>query len=197
MLFDWMKKLHTYAGLLSYAAMVVWGITGIHAVFLPAPDAWREPAPTSVRRVAWVAPGNLDDAALAEAMLAASDLRMVGQPVLRKRDAQHNLGFAVFGPNGRRDLRYLEEQQVLVVEERQNSVVEFLSVVHAGSTRRGPPDAAARVWGFYNEMANWSLVFLTLSGLYLWLATRPRLRWAWMTFGAAMLSFVALWLATR
>ncbi|MDZ7639246.1 MAG: hypothetical protein U5J83_13510 [Bryobacterales bacterium] len=102
------------------------------------------------------APGNLDDKALAEDAAAASGLRTIGRPALHKRDAQQNLTFAVFGPNGRRDITYLESEGKLRVEIKQNSVVEFLSASHAGSSRRGPPEWGARVWGIYNEFANWA-----------------------------------------
>jgi hypothetical protein len=67
--------------------------------------------------------------------------------------------------------------------------------MHTGRTRNGPPDLPARVWGFYNEFSVWAFFFLTFSGLYLWLATRPRLRWAWMTAAAAITIFAALWMA--
>ena len=46
-------------------------------------------------------------------------------------------------------------------------------------------------------MANWAFGFLTLTGLYMWLATRPRLVWAWVTFGAATVVFGLLWMVTR
>ncbi len=48
-MFTWVKRLHMYAGLLTFIAFVVWGITGIHAVFLPTVDNWEEPSPTEKR----------------------------------------------------------------------------------------------------------------------------------------------------
>jgi hypothetical protein len=35
-IFAYAKKLHMYAGLLTFSAFLVWGITGVEAVFLPA-----------------------------------------------------------------------------------------------------------------------------------------------------------------
>lgn len=196
-MFAWIKKLHMYAGLFTFTAFVVWGVTGIHAVFLPSPGDWKEPEPTEIREVAWKAPGSLDDQALAEAAAEASGLKTIGAPVLRKRDAERNLTFAVFSPSGRRDLTVLEEEGKIRIAIRQNSLAEFLSASHTGSSRRGPPETAARIWGLYNEFANWAFLLMTLSGIYLWLATRPRIVWAWATLGLAAGVFVALWWGTR
>lgn len=196
-MFAWIKKLHMYAGLLTYTAFIVWGVTGIHAVFLPAADNWKEPLPTEVREVSWKAPANLDDKALSVAATAASGLRSIGNPVLRKRDEQQNLTFAVFGPSGRRDLTYVESEGKIRVEIKQNNIVEFLSGVHAGSSRRGPPELASRIWGIYNEFSNWAFLFMTFTGIYLWLATRPKMVWAWATFGSATVIVAALWWGTR
>ncbi len=196
-MFAWIKKLHMWAGLLTYTAMIVWGVTGIHAVFLPSPDNWRQPEPTQVRMVPWQAPGDADDKALSELVVAASGLKSVGNPVLRKRDAEQNLTFAVFGPSGRRDLTYLESEGKIRIAVRQNDLVGFVSVVHAGSSRRGPPELPARVWGYYNEFSIWAFFLMTLSGIYLWLATRPKIVWAWATLGLAGVVFVALWWGTR
>jgi hypothetical protein len=196
-MFAWIKKLHIWAGLLSYTAFIVWGVTGIHAVFLPSPNNWRQPTPTEVRTVSWKAPGTADDKALADLMVAASGLKTVGAPVLRKRDGEQNLTFAVFSPSGRRDLTYLESESKIRIALRQNNLVGFLSAVHAGSSRRGPPELPARVWGYYNEFSIWAVFFMTLSGIYLWLATRPKVVWAWATLGLAGVVFVALWWGTR
>ena len=186
-----------YAGLLTFTAFVVWGVTGIHAVFLPAPGTEGEPATTAVREIPWRAPGNLDDKTLSVAAVEVSGLRAVGRPVLHRRDAGQNLTFAVFGPTGRSDLTYLESAGKLRVEIKGNSFADFLSVSHAGSTRRGPPEWGARVWGVYNEFANWAFLLMTLSGIYLWLATRPKIVWAWATFGLTAILIAALWWGTR
>ena len=196
-MFTWIKRLHMYAGLLTFTAFVVWGITGIHAVFLPSADNWEEPSPTEVREIAWKSPGNLDDKALSRVAIEASGLQAIGAPLLHRRDDQQNLAFAVFGPNGRRDITYLEREEKLRVEIRQNNLVEFLSGSHAGSSRRGPPNWSARVWGIYNEFSNWAFLLMTISGIYLWLASRPRIVWAWTTLALAALFVMALWWGIR
>ncbi len=197
LMFEWIKKFHTYAGLLTFTAFIVWGITGIHAVFLPSPGNWRPPDVTRVLEVPFDAQGDLDDEALALRVFEASGVKMSRPPNRTRRDSSHNLAFTLYTPNGRRDVTYLEAERKIRVEVRQNNVAGFLSSMHTGSSRRGPTDLSARVWGYYNEFSNWAFCFMTLSGLYLWLATRPRLAWAWLTFGGACVLATALWIVTR
>jgi hypothetical protein len=47
--YEWVRRLHMYSGLLTFMAFVVWGVTGIHAVFLAPPDQYRPPPVSSVR----------------------------------------------------------------------------------------------------------------------------------------------------
>ena len=50
-MYHWMRKIHMYAGLLSFTALLVWGITGIHAVLLPSPGNWKQPPVSAVSTV--------------------------------------------------------------------------------------------------------------------------------------------------
>jgi hypothetical protein len=196
-MYEWTRRLHNYAGLLTFTALIVWGVTGIHAVFLPSPGNWVPEKVSESWEVLYEAPGNLDDKALSLAAFAASGIKMSSPPPQHRRDENNNLSFSVYTPSGRRDLTYLEAERKIRVEVRQNDLFGFLSSMHAGSSRRGPPGFSARVWGYYNEFANWSFGFMTLTGLYLWLATRPRLMWAWITCGIAVTVCAALWMMTR
>lgn len=196
-MFDWVKKLHIYAGLLTYTAFIVWGVTGIHAVFLPSPGNWKPPEVSDVQEISFEAPGDLDDKELAVRVYEAMDVPMTRPPNNARRDDDHNLTFMLWSANGRRDVTYLESERRIRVEVRPSNLAGFLSAMHTGSSRRGPPDLSARVWGYYNEFANWAFCFMTLSGLYMWLATRPRLVWAWLSFGGAVVFFAALWMVTR
>jgi len=196
-MYEWTKKLHMYAGLLTFTAFVVWGITGIHAVFLPAPGSWQPPEVSERRSVALEAPGDLDDEALARHIFDAVDIPLAGGHYDVHRDEDANLAFFVFTVNGRRDVTYLEDRGQVLIAQRENTLGGFLSSMHTAHSRRGPAALPARVWAWYNEISTWAFLFMTLSGVYLWLATRPGLRWArWVTAATVALA-VLLWLATR
>ena len=83
------------------------------------------------------------------------------------------------------------------MDVRQNSIFGFLSTMHTAFSRRGPQTQAARLWGYYNEFSAWAFLFMIVSGLYLWLDTRPGMRWAQLIAATSIGCSVVLWLATR
>lgn len=191
------EKIHMYAGLFTFMAFVVWGVTGIHAVFLPAPGQYQPPEISEVRELPYRAEGNLDDKALARKIHEFVAIPLAGGHYNVHRDSEHNLAFFVFTVSGRREVTYLEERQTVRIAVRQNSLMQFLSSMHTSNSRRGPRVLAAQMWGFYNEFSTWAFTFMTLSGVYLWLASRPGLRWAQLLAGASAAMFVVLWMVTR
>ena len=196
-MYRWVQRIHMYAGLLTFTAFVVWGVAGIESVFLPAPGEWAPPEVAETVEVPFEAPGDLDDKALAERIKQALAPPMTGNPALVARNADGNLEFKLFSPNGRRDVVYLEDRDAVRMENRRVGLPGYLSWMHAASRRRSPDAAAAKAWGLYNEISLWAFVFMTFSGVYLWLATRSRMRWAWWTSAAGAAVFAALWFAVR
>ncbi len=195
-MFAWLRRLHMHAGLFAFTAFVVWGLTGITAAFLPSPDARVEDPVVRTREVAFRAPEGVDDRVLARRVYDAAGVAMSVPPRGGVRDADGNLVLHLETPNGRRDVTYRPAEGRIRVDYRAGDLALFVSEMHEGSLRRGPPDWPARTWRVYNEVAAWSFVFMTLTGIYLWLATRPKLRWAWVTFGAGTGLVAALWLIT-
>ncbi len=186
-----------YAGLLTFTAFAVWGVAGIHAVFLPAPGGYQPPEISEVRELPYEAAGDLDDKELARQINEFVNIPLAGGHYNIHRDVEHNLVFFVFTVSGRREVTYLEERQVVRIEVRQNTLVQFLSSMHTSNSHRGPRVLAARMWGIYNEFSTWAFTFMTLSGVYLWLASRPGLLWAQLLAGTSAAIFVVLWLVTR
>jgi hypothetical protein len=186
-----------YSGLLTFMALVVWGITGIHAVFLPRPDAFQPPPISAVRDIPYQVNGDLDDQQLSRAIYQAIDVPLAGGRYNVHRDAQSHLAFNVFTINGGREVTFLEAQGIVRVAHRQNSTWSYLSSMHTAFSRRHTLTPAAVAWGLFNELAVYAFVFMTFSGVYMWLATRPRLRWAqWSLAGMGVLT-LALWIAIR
>lgn len=192
-----MRKLHTWSGLLTFTAFVVWGITGIDAIFLPAPDEWKPPEVSSRREFSFATPGNLDDKALAKQVYEAAELKMSGGYYNVHRDDDHNLAFNVFTSNGPRNFTYFEDKKRVLIEFRDGGLGGFLSSMHTAHTRRGAPDLSARMYGVYNEFATWAFLFMSLSGIYMWIATRPGLPWARILMGVTTLVTIIMWLAVR
>jgi hypothetical protein len=186
-----------YSGLLTFAAFVVWGITGIHAVFLPAPGQYEPPPVSSVREIPFQAAGNADDGKLAQAIYEAIDIPLAGGRYNVHRDERMNLAFNVFTINGGREVTFLEDKGIVRVAHRANSPWEYLSSMHTAHSRRHRLVPAATAWGYFNEFSTWAFLFMTFSGLYLWLATRPGLRWAQLSLAGIAVLTMALWIAIR
>jgi hypothetical protein len=196
-MYEWVKKIHMYAGLISFMAFVVWGVTGIHAVFLPAPGGYEPPQITSTKEFPFEAPGDLDDKQIARLIFDAADLHMAGGFYNVHRNDEGNLKFLSYTSNGPRDLTYLEDQKLVRVDFRANDLADFLSSMHTAHSRRGPPDLSSKLWGYFNEFSTWAFLFMTLSGVYMWIVTRPKLPWAQLCAGGAVAAGALLWVITR
>ena len=197
MLYKWILKIHNWSGLLTFSAFVVWGVTGIYAIFLPAPGEWKPPPVSSERSFPYEAPGDLDDRELAKRIFEAAELTMAGGHYNVRRDDDQNLTFNAFTTNGRQDLTYFEDEQRVLIQSRQSSIGSFFSVMHATHTRRGAPHLAVRMYGVYNEFATWAFLFMSLSGVYMWIATRPGMPWAQILIGVMTLVTIIMWWAVR
>jgi hypothetical protein len=196
-LYEWVKKIHMYSGLLTFLALVVWGVTGIHSVFLAPPGQYQPPPVSSIREIPYKAESRLDDQQLATAIYQAIKIPLAGGRYNVHRDGQANLAFNVFTINGGRDVTFLEDKGIVRIAHRANGLFDYLSSMHTAHSRRHRQSLAARAWGIFNEIANWAFLFMTFSGVYMWIATRPRLLWAQLSFGAMAVVTVALWIAIR
>ena len=196
-LYEWVRKIHMYSGLLTFTAFVVWGVTGVHAVFLPPPGQYTPPPVSSVREMRFRAAGNLDDQKMAEAIYEAIRVPLAGGRYNVHRDDQSNLAFNIFTINGGREVTFVEKDGIVRVAHRSNSLWSYLSSMHTAHSRRHRLTAPAIAWGYYNELATWAFLFMTVSGVYLWMATRPGLRWAQLSLAGMTAMTLVLWIASR
>ncbi len=197
LLYEWVKKIHMYSGLLTFTAFVVWGVTGIHALFLPSPGQFTPPPITSVKEIPFQAAGSLDDRKMAEAIYQAANIPLAGGRYNVHRDEESNLAFNVFTINGGREVTFVENKGIVKIAHRANSVWSYLSSMHTANSRRHRLTPAAIAWGYFNEFANWAFLFMTVSGVYMWIATRPGLRWAQLSLAAVTVLTLGLWMAIR
>ncbi len=187
-----------YVGLLNCAALCVFGIAGITATLERAP-AGREHRNATVAFRGFAAPADLTDAQVAAQVYR--DLRIpLAAPLPNyaiHRNARNQLELSFYTVNGTRTVTVLEaERRLRIDSEERPGFWQFLNGVHT-VTADGHPDARIRLWAWYNEFAIWSLMAMALSGLYLWLASRPRFRWAQISLTAGCGLFAALYFLTR
>ena len=192
------RKLHMYAGLFSFTALMIYGIAGLDATASPAPG---EPDPTepAVEFLAFTTPPGAGDKAVADAVHALLKLPLAG-PIPEwaiHRNAANDLKLDFYSPNGVTSVIVLEKESRLRVERGRVPVWRFLNNIHGMTPGEYQADRRLKLWSWYNEAALWSMTGMALSGIYLWLASRPGWRPAVYTFTAGSAALVILYLTAR
>lgn len=193
-----LKKIHMYAGLLTFTALVVYGVSGLMDSSLPA---WseREAPPTTERFVPFETPPDLGDKEVADLVYARLDRPLTGPPpdYAIRRDQDHNLVVNFYTVNGVRSVTVHEAEQQLRVATAQGGMVSFVTGMHGSLMMHASPRFLTVSWAAYNEAGLWSLGFMALSGIILWLSTRPRYVWARVAFIAGNGTFALLYWLMR
>jgi hypothetical protein len=186
-----------YVGLLNFSILVVFGIAGIDAT-LHGGEA-RQRQWSSARYESFDPPQNASDAQVADMVFRQLRLPLtnpIPQFALR-RNEQNVLVLDFYTVNGVHRVTLLEAEKRISIESDRVPVSRFLNNLHAHTNAGRKPHWALHLWGWYNEFAIWSLIGMSLSGAYLWLASRPRLRWAQGTLAAGVGVFGLLYFLTR
>jgi len=192
------KKIHMYAGLLSFSILLVFGLIGSYAMFLPHPEQRPRPQPNEIF-VAYSVPPNLTDQQVADHVRETLQLSMappVPPPAVR-RNRDNNLAFQFFQPTGWTRVTVLEKENKLRVETFRNRIMQYLNVLHETTVRNRATDLRVKLWTYYNEFSIWTLLLMGSSGVWLWLSSRPGHRWAQVFFAAGTASFAALYFLSR
>ncbi len=190
----WVKRIHTWFGLLNFSIILVFGVTGLLVTLRPGPGPTPVPAYTTSETSFSPSAGVIADKDVAAEMRRALDIPAAGFNV--RRDGSNNLIATFYTPSGPRRLTYLEKENRLRIETRRNSIWQFFSVLHETLPRESE-DNRIRLWGYYTEFSLWSLIGMTLTGLWLWLSSRPGFGWAQVSFAAGTLVFALLWVFSR
>jgi hypothetical protein len=193
----WIKKIHMYVGLLNYVTLTVFGIAGLTATL--EPGRRQPPPPVGTRFESFAVPPNASDKEVADAVFQTVHLPL-SNPIPKgalRRNPENELVLNFYTLNGPFRVTVLEKENRLRIEPARNSFWRFLSAVHSVTQGNTSRHLIIRLWAWYNEFAIWSLLALAVSGVYLWLASRPNYRWAQLSFAAGAGVFVVLWALTR
>jgi hypothetical protein len=182
-----------WVGLFNLTVLIVFAVTGLEATIWPAVTA-----SSDVRFVPYEAPGDFSDADIAADVYETLDPPMSG-PIPEwalQRNATNALVLDFYSPNGVVRVTVLEPERQLRVEQTRHSLGAFMSAMHVTTWFTSPPDLRVRLWGLYVDLSIFSLLFMAVTGVWLWLASRPRLWWAQASLAAGSGAFALLWLVT-
>ena len=187
------KKIHMYLGLLNLTILLVFGFAGLRATFSKPGEP---PNPDSPARVeSFAAPANvIDDKAFQDLVRQRLNIPAVGSN--NRRDRDKNLVLTYYTPSGPWFVTVLEKESQLRIVRRPATFGGFMDNLHA-MANRGPDDWRVRLWTYYNEFSVWCLIAMALSGVYLWLCSRPRHHWAQVSFALGSGLFLLLYLLSK
>jgi uncharacterized iron-regulated membrane protein len=187
------RKIHIYAGLFTFAHLIIYGIAGIVPAFQHGAE--RPKTARAVRTVPFRVNGSQTDKQVADEIWRTLKLPMT-RPMpnwfLRHTPDNHLL-LDFYNINGIYRVVVLEDKDQLRIEDIRNSTALFLGDIHAATMGDHQAPGLIRLWGTWNELAMWTLLGFCASGLYLWLATRPRLAFAWLALSAGSLALAGFW----
>ena len=187
------RKIHIYAGLLTFAQLMVYSIASVVAALYPGGE--RPKSPQSIRYVPFTVPPSSTDKEVATIVYCELNLPMV-RPVpdwYLRHTADNHLLLDFYNINRIRRVVVLENEGRLRLEEIHNNVWLFLEDIHAATLgdQGAPRLVHLRPW--WNELATWTLLAFCVSGLSLWLTSRPRYAWAWILLASGTGSIAVLW----
>jgi hypothetical protein len=186
----WIRRIHMYLGLLNFSLLVVFGIAGLVAT-LEAPDIPQKEAPPVEFREFTPAP-SASDREVGQLLARTLNQAHAGPPVVR-RNATNQLVAEFYSVNGMVRATLLEGERRIQVQTFRNSIWEFIDGAHATTIAEAPPDGVVRAWAWYVEFSIWSLIAMSLSGLWLGLSSRWNYRWTRVSLAAGCMAFAALY----
>jgi hypothetical protein len=189
------KKIHTYAGLLTFVNLAVYGIVGLSALYLLTDHS----QPPVVSYQNFTIEPNLTDRQVAERVCAQLSLSLA-TPVNSfaiQHDAANNLFLDFRHANGRHQVTVLEKEGRMRVEVSRNSIWLYLYTLHETTAAFHSDDWRMQLWADYNEFAMWCLLLMIVSGFAMFLETRTRSRLAQISLAAGCCAFAALYFWTR
>ena len=190
-----LKKFHTYAGLLTFINLAVYGIVGLSISWLRrSPDAQPVVSYQDFR----IQP-NLTDRQVAEQVCAQLKLSLA-TPVNKaaiQHDAAGKLFLEFYHVNGYDQVTFLEKEGKIRIAATRKNFGLYLFTLHETTAAFHSGDWRMQLWADYNEFAMWCLLAMTASGLAMFLAARARSRLAQISLAAGFISFATLYFCTR
>jgi len=169
-----LARIHTYAGLVTFVNLMVFGVAGLAAA-LESPVSGARSA--AEYRAFTVQPG-WTEGQVAERVIDLLHLPLATplQKAAIQHDAANRLVFDFYHANGRHKVTVLPGEGRLRVEVWRASFWTYLGTLHVTTAAFRSGDARMQLWAWYNELALWCFLAQMASGMAIWLTTRPRRR---------------------
>ena len=194
-LYRWTRDLHLYAGLFVSPFVLVYAVSAILLVHAYLPWGGRATAPVQTRTVRVAVRDAEDGLAVASQVRAQIGVRgEIG--FVGRKPGSPRLGFPIESPGRTTSVRVDLATGIATVETKSTGVWDALVWLHK---MPGPHNAnirgnwvLTRLWGWLADTSVYLLLFLSVSGIYLWFVLRAERRSGLVMLGAGVLSFTAI-----
>ena len=99
--------------------------------------------------------------------------------------------------NGLLRVTLLESENRIQMQTFRNSIWRFIDNAHATTISEETRSGAVRAWAWYIEASIWSIIAMTLSGIWLGVTARWNFGWTRVSLAAGCAAFVALYWLER
>src|SRR3954469_16674603 len=191
----WIRKIHMYLGLVNFSLLIVFGLAGL-VVTSEAPDIFKQKQQPAVAYRDFTPPPSASDREVGQLLADALQPAHAGPPVIR-RNGSNQLITEFYSVNGMMRATLLESEHRVQVQTFRNSIWRFIDNAHATTISENARGGAVRAWAWYIELSIWSLIAMTLTGVWIGVTARWSFRWARFSLAAGCAAFVVLYWMER
>ena len=184
-----------YLGLVNFSLLVVFALAGL-VVTAEAPDIFKQKRAPAVTFREFTPPPSASDREVGQLLAQTLEPAHAGPPVIH-RNAANQLVAEFYSINGLLRVTLLESENRIQMQTFRNSIWRFIDNAHATTISEETRSGAVRAWAWYIEASIWSLIAMTLSGLWLGVTARWNFGWTRVSLAAGCAAFVALYWLER
>lgn len=188
--YQWTRKLHLYAGLFISPFLLVYAVSTIYLNHSVRPKPVDEQLGTMPLQLEQ----DLEGMDLVNSVL--DQLELSGEIVGRGQIRNNQTTIRVARPGMVKVVTVNLEQQQATIMERSNGLLGAINYLHFNpGLHRVPNWGMTKFWGWLADATVYLTLFLTISGIYLWLFIKAERKIGWIMLGGGVASFVLIILA--
>lgn len=188
--YQWTRKLHLYAGLFISPFLLVYAVSTIYLNHSVRPKPVDEQLGTMPLQLEQ----DLEGMDLVNSVL--DQLELSGEIVGRGQIRNNQTTIRVARPGMVKVVTVNLEQQQATIMERSNGLLGAINYLHFNpGLHRVPNWGMTKFWGWLADATVYLTLFLTISGIYLWLFIKAERKIGWIMLGGGVASFVSIILA--
>jgi hypothetical protein len=188
------KKIHMYAGLQATVALFLFCLSIIVITFPVKPE------PQS-SELTYAGPQTRDSLEMARSLHAefGGKSEKLPQSWMVTEGDSGPLSIQYYSPNGHRTVLFDRHSKAVRIIASPSGVSRFLEYMHEEHVgRRDWSDSAwLWAWSLYMELSIIALFTLPVTGIYIWLSSRPDQRWAQSSLAVSVVGMMIHWNLVR